>query len=64
MSCVQIGEMTARQGSDGVPIIDRGVLQQNCPLFDHLIGARLKHRRNREPHRVSGLEVDNKLEFG
>ena len=35
----------------------------NARLFDHLVGARDERRRQFEPERLDGLEVDGELEF-
>ena len=38
--------------------------QQNPRLFDHRIRDREQPRRNGEPERFGGLEIDDKVEFG
>jgi hypothetical protein len=35
----------------------------NSISFDHLVGAAEQRQRNRQPKRLSGLEVDSQLEF-
>ncbi len=40
-----------------------GTLCGAAPLFDHLVGQREQVRRHDEAQRLSGLEIDHKLEF-
>ena len=36
-------------------------VQQNGPLFDHLVGARKHGRRHSEAHRLGGFKIDHQL---
>jgi len=45
-----------------VPLAD--MWRQAAPLFDHLVGKQLHRRRYVETQCLSGLHIDDKLEFG
>jgi hypothetical protein len=37
--------------------------QQTASLFDHLVSTRKQRRRDFEPNRARGFEIDHELEF-
>jgi hypothetical protein len=50
------GRIRAKTGRERV--------QQDRPLFDHLVGERQQPIRHIDPERLRGLEVDHQLELG
>jgi hypothetical protein len=46
-----------------VPLAEQVHRSKQRLLFDHLVGATRERKRNRDPKRVSGLEVQEQLDF-